>query len=68
VPAGTPAAIVERLNAELNKVIASPDVRARLAQQGAEPLGGTPAQYAAYIQSESVKWSAVIKSAGVKVE
>ena len=68
VPTGTPAAVVERLNAELNKAMASPDVRARLAVQGTEPLGGTPAQYAAYIQSESVKWSQVIKAAGVKAE
>jgi tripartite-type tricarboxylate transporter receptor subunit TctC len=68
VPAGTPMAVVERLNAELNKVMASPDVRSRLALQGAEPLGGTSAEYAAYMQSESVKWSQVIKAAGVKAE
>ena len=68
VPTGTPQAIVDRLNAELNKAMASPDVRARLALQGAEPLGGTAAQYAAYIQSESVKWGQVIKAAGVKAE
>ncbi|MEO7404304.1 MAG: tripartite tricarboxylate transporter substrate-binding protein, partial [Burkholderiales bacterium] len=67
-PAGTPAPIIERLNSELNKVVASPDVRAKLAAQGAEPLGGTSAQYAAYIKSELTRWAQVVKDAGAKAD
>ena len=67
-PAGTPAPIIERLNSELNKVVASPDVRAKLAAQGTEPLGGTSAQYAAYIKSELTRWAQVVKDAGAKAD
>jgi tripartite-type tricarboxylate transporter receptor subunit TctC len=68
VPTGTPAAIVERLNTELNRAINAPDVREKLAAQGTEALGGTSAQYAAYIKSELGRWAQVVKDAGARVD
>ena len=67
-PAGTPRAIIERLNREVNKTLQSPDVLARLAADGAEPMGGTPAQFAAHIKSERDKWAKVIKDTGIRGE
>ncbi|OZI32465.1 hypothetical protein CAL29_24345 [Bordetella genomosp. 10] len=51
-PAGTPAPIVERVNAALNEVVADPEIKTQLLKQGAEPMGGTPARFAALIASE----------------
>src|SRR5437868_2463981 len=59
VPAGTPPAVVERLNAEIVKALKSPDVRERLALQGAEPLGSTPQEYGAYVKKELARWAGV---------
>jgi len=67
-PAGTPRAIVERLNGELNKALASDDVRKRLALEGAEPVPGTPEDYAADIDREETQWAKVVKASGAKVE
>ncbi len=67
-PAGTSAAITARLNSEINKALASADFRDRLASFGAEPVGGTPAQFAAVVARETDKYAAVIKRAGVKAE
>ena len=67
-PAGTPAAIIERLNAALNAALKSDDVRARLAIEGAEPLPSTPAEYAADIDREETQWSKVVKASGAKAE
>ena len=68
VPAATPREIVARLNAELNKAVQNPDLRARLAAGGSEILGGTPEQYGTYLKSERVKGAKVIKDAGAKAE
>lgn len=68
VPAGTPREIVARLNAEVNRALQNPDLRARLAAGGSEPLGGTSEHYAAYIRSELVRWAKVIKDSGAKAE
>jgi tripartite-type tricarboxylate transporter receptor subunit TctC len=68
VPAGTPAAVVQRLNAEVNKALQSADVRAKLAVQGAEPLGSTAEQYGAYVRKELGRWSGVVKSTGITLE
>ena len=68
VPAGTSPAVVERLNTEINKALNSPDVRARLAQQGAEPLGSTPQEYAAYVKKELARWAGVVKATGVTLD
>jgi len=67
-PAGTPRAIVTRLNSEIVKVLALPEVKDRLVAQGIDPIGDTPDQFAAYIQAEIVKWAKVIKATGVKAE
>jgi len=66
-PAGTPKAIVDRLHAEIVKILAT-DTRQRLAAQGFEPAGTTPAEFAGYIKSEIVKWGKVIKAAGIRPE
>ena len=65
-PAGTPQPIVRRLNAELGKILDLPDIRKSLADQGAEPQGGTPEQYAAFMREESARWRAVVTQAGIK--
>ena len=68
VPAKTSDAIVKRINADLNAVLASPETRARLATQGIEPRGGTSAEFAAYLKSEIPKWSKVVKDSGAHAE
>ena len=67
-PAGTPAPIVARLNAETVKVLERPDVKAALANQGLEVAPGTPEQFAAHIKSEIAKFTKIGKAAGIKAE
>jgi tripartite-type tricarboxylate transporter receptor subunit TctC len=67
-PAGTPRAIVDKLNAALNAALAEPEVRAKIVADGADPLPGTPEDYAADIDREETKWSKVVKLSGAKVE
>jgi len=67
-PAGTPDAIVERLNAAINEALQSPEIKAALAKFGSEPLGGTPQEFAAFVAEESQKWSEIIRLSGVKIE
>jgi tripartite-type tricarboxylate transporter receptor subunit TctC len=67
-PAGTPAAAIERVNAETVKAIAGADVRAQMAKLGLEPGGSTPRQYAAMIAEELARWRAAVKAAGIKLE
>jgi tripartite-type tricarboxylate transporter receptor subunit TctC len=67
-PAGTPKEIITRLNTELNKIIAAPDMRQRLIDNGFEPVGGTPEQAGEKIHSEIQKWAPVVKAAGIKVD
>jgi tripartite-type tricarboxylate transporter receptor subunit TctC len=68
VPAGVPKTIIARLNADLNKALATPAVRDKLPEMGLEIVGGTPEQYAAHIKSEAVKWADVVKRSGAKVD
>ncbi len=68
VPGGTPPEIVERLNREIVKVVAMPDVRARLAALGFEPIGSTPRAFAERIRWEIDKWAKVIRAAGIKAQ
>ena len=68
VPAATPKDIVARLNAEVNKAVQNPELRARLATGGSEPLGGTSEQYASYIKSELQRWTKVVKDAGARAD
>ena len=67
-PAGTPKAIITKLNAEINAALKLPDVRTKLEAAGIEIQGGTPQEYAALIKSDLAKWSKVIKSAGIPLE
>ena len=67
-PAGTPPAVITRLNAAIVKVLAQPAVKKKIEEQGAEVVSETPAQFAAFIQSESVKWSKVVKESGASVD
>ena len=67
-PAGLPAAIANRLNAETNKVLKTSDVRKRLAGDGAEAAGGTPGELASYHKADFEKWAKVVKAAGIKAE
>lgn len=67
-PAGTPRAIVERLNRAVTQALQTSDLRERLTGLGAEPAGGTPEQYAAFVKAEIDKWDKVIKAAGIKGE
>jgi tripartite-type tricarboxylate transporter receptor subunit TctC len=68
VPAGTPRAIVTRLHSETLKALANPVVKERLAALGADAVGNTPEQFAAFVQAEIGKWARVVKAAGLKVE
>jgi tripartite-type tricarboxylate transporter receptor subunit TctC len=68
VPGGTPAPIVQRLNAELAKIVDMPDVRRNLSEQGADLQGGSAEDFAAFMRSESARWSVVVKQAGIKPE
>ena len=66
VPGGTPAPIVQRLNAELAKVVEMPDVRKNLTEQGADLQGGSAEDFARFMREESARWSSVVKRAGIK--
>ena len=67
-PAGTPKDVVAKLNAEINKALAASDVREKMLASGIEPNGGTPQQFADFIQSEMVKWAKVAQIAGIQPE
>ena len=67
-PAGTPKAIVNKLNAEINAVLKMPEVRTKLEAAGIDIQGGTPQEYAALIKSDLAKWSKVVKEAGILPE
>ena len=67
-PAGTPPPVVHRLNEEMRKSLARPETRERLRVLGAVTVGGTPAEFAAFLQKDYERWSRVIKAAGVKAE
>ena len=65
-PAGTPRPIIDRLNQEIVKLLKSPEVRDRLIADGTDPAPTTPEEFAAYIKSETEKWTKVIRAAGIK--
>ena len=67
-PAGTPKAVVDRINAEVVRILAMPDVRKTLQDNGIEPGGGSPAQFGSFIQAEMLKWGKVAKDAGIQPE
>jgi tripartite-type tricarboxylate transporter receptor subunit TctC len=65
-PAGTPPEIIGRIHAEALKALQSQDVKDKLATDGAEPVGSTPAEFAAHIKEELEKWTKVAKAAGIE--
>jgi tripartite-type tricarboxylate transporter receptor subunit TctC len=67
-PAGTPKPIVDRLHAEIAKILKEPDVQERLAKLGLDPSGMAPAELAAFQKAEIDKWAKVIKAANIKID
>jgi len=67
-PARTPAAVVNKLNAEINRMADLPDVRERYAREGLEPTAQTPERFRTYLQSELAKWAKVVKASGARVD
>jgi tripartite-type tricarboxylate transporter receptor subunit TctC len=68
VPAGTPTAIVDRLNSAIVKIVNEPAMRKYLSEQGADPRTMTSAEYGAYLKSEVAKWATVVKASGAKID
>jgi len=67
-PAGTPRAIIERVNREAVRVLQTPDVRERLVADGADPVGSSPDEFGAFIRAETVKWAKVAREVGIRPE
>ena len=67
-PAGTDAAIVNKLSAEINRILKLPEVSERLSSLGAEPSGSTPEEFAAHIRTEIAKWGKVVRDSGARIE
>jgi tripartite-type tricarboxylate transporter receptor subunit TctC len=67
-PAGTPSAIVEQLSAEVAKAMKSATIRERTLEQGATPVGSTPAEFERFVRDEVAKWTRIIREAGIKLD
>jgi tripartite-type tricarboxylate transporter receptor subunit TctC len=67
-PAGTPAAVVTRMNAEIEKIIAMPEVAAKMESLGLEHTPNTPAQFAEFNRNELAKWAKIVKEGNIKIE
>ncbi len=67
-PAGTPAPVIERLNAEIGKALKQPDVISRLQGEGADAAGGSPQEFGAFFTAEIAKWTQIVRKAGIRVE
>jgi tripartite-type tricarboxylate transporter receptor subunit TctC len=67
-PAGTPKDVIAKINAEFNKALKEPELSKRLGDEGADPGGGTPEQFAALIRDEIPRWGKVVKDSGAKVD
>ncbi len=67
-PAATPKAIIDKLNAELARVLKTPEMREKMFGLGTEVVANTPEQFAQYIRDETAKWSKIVKAAGIKLE
>ena len=65
-PAGTPKSVVDKLNAEIGRILMSPDVRDKMSGQGAEPLFTTPAEFGKVIRSDLDKWARVVNALGLR--
>ena len=67
-PAGTPSSVIALLNAEANRALADPGLRERLRSLGAEPIGGTPQEAQRFVDAEGLKWSQVVRKAGIRLD
>lgn len=67
-PAGTPSEIVEKLSTEVAKAMATPAIRERTTEQGATPVGSTPAQFERFVRDEIARWTRIIQKAGIKLD
>jgi tripartite-type tricarboxylate transporter receptor subunit TctC len=67
-PAGTPRPVLEKLNAEINKVVNAPDVKETWAKQGAVPMGMTIEQFDRFMREDITKWAKIVKLSGAKVD
>jgi tripartite-type tricarboxylate transporter receptor subunit TctC len=67
-PAGLPAPVVARLGAELVAIVASPEMRAKLGEQGSDPVGSTPQDFAAFVAAEQPKWADLVRISGATVD
>ncbi len=67
-PAGTPPEIVRRLNAEVMRLIQSPEIKARMLGEGARSASNTPEQFAAFVETEIAKWAPVVRASGVRAD
>ncbi len=68
VTAGTPKTIINRLNAESNRILATQEVKDRMASVGIDAIGDTPEEFAIFIRNEIAKWGPVVKAAGIHPE
>jgi tripartite-type tricarboxylate transporter receptor subunit TctC len=67
-PAGTPQAVIDRINAEANKALGTAEMKQKLHEDGSTPLGGSPKQFAEFIRAEHAKWGAAVREAGIKLD
>jgi tripartite-type tricarboxylate transporter receptor subunit TctC len=67
-PRATPRPILDRIQKDIAAVLATPDVQARLANDGIEPVASTPEQFSAFVRDEMAKWSAVVRDAGIRAD
>jgi tripartite-type tricarboxylate transporter receptor subunit TctC len=67
-PGGTPRPLIEKISADVARIVATPEIQERILSQASEPVGNRPEEYAAFIGAEIVKWRAVIKQANIKAE
>ena len=65
-PGGTPPALVNKISADVQRIVALPEIRDRILADASEPVGNRPEEYAAFIQSEVAKWRGVIRQANMK--
>lgn len=67
-PAGTPREIISRLNGEINKIVATAEMKSRLVAQGADPISVTPEQFRAFVKNELARWGKIVKTVGIKID
>ncbi|MBM3372318.1 MAG: tripartite tricarboxylate transporter substrate binding protein, partial [Betaproteobacteria bacterium] len=67
-PAGTPRKVIDRIHREVVEILKTPDMLKRMAADGSEPVGSSPAEFAAHIKAETARWSEVIKKSNIKAD